>query len=160
MYHHCIVLYRLKWNAMSSSEKAKLKATALHLIGEVCEFEQHYWFLRTISFNLAVWYTHSMMWRICLILLYALNWLGLMKKKHYATSRRLKNNKIKWLRQETLVQWEQQKSEYLIMISKVLNWLICTWTLFLNLFQVGLILQSRLECSSNPIIIHILFSSW
>ena len=42
VYLDCIVLYRLKWNSMSSSEKAKLKATALHLVGEVCEFEKHY----------------------------------------------------------------------------------------------------------------------
>ena len=41
---------------MSSSEKAKLKATALHLVGEVCEFECEFefFFFCTIPFNLAV----------------------------------------------------------------------------------------------------------
>ena len=72
VYHDCIVLYRLKWNSMSSSEKAKLKATALHLVGEVCEFEKHYWFLSTTCFNMTVWYTHPIMYRTCLILLYVL----------------------------------------------------------------------------------------
>ena len=40
---------------MSSSEKAKLKATALHLVGEVCELKSIIeFFFCTIPFNLAV----------------------------------------------------------------------------------------------------------